>query len=736
MQFFLLKKIFYFSVAISCFLIVFSFDLGVVQAGAGDNVSGWAWNEQAGWINFNSENCDVDNNSFIDPSCGGCDSDLADSVYGDNQDGSGSGGADCSGANATPSTDYGVDIDDTTGVASGYAWSQVKGWIAFDPPGVGTDAPGAVEAPGNEQKAVEYDEQTGEFSGWARICSEADDSDTCTGGASGWISFTDRGAGGADTYQVTLGKDSMLKGYAYSEDIGWISFSSDNCDANRDGWGDGAPCPDGAVAMSAYGVGLEANVMGYAWSATHGWISLNCRNAGAKGCGHFYGVNIDPVTYNIGGYAWSSSFGWLSFESSSVPDNNNLSSCLNACNDSANDFCTACFNFNDGNVYGWAKVLSMGDEDGWIRFDHDGGASIYGVQNSGASLEGFAWGGAGRCSDDYSVSCGLDSDCTGTCDDVAGIGWVSFNCADHGTCSGGSSDGDPCTSDANCLGGGTCDDTCGSYTYGPNIDVNVPPTITAMTAPNWGSDQACEQSPMHPSGTGEPLGAQLDWTYSDIGDTQSAYRVQVVRVNGNQEVIDTGKCTGIGTCDGCGDASLCRIAASASSYPVYHTDPFINAGTNYRWFVTVWDGSDVSSGQVTFDTSQPGHAIVDGLAGASSDEWRTYSFDFPRPVFSWFPQNPSANEEVRFVATSSVCDPNCKTYTWDWEEEAGSSIWSSDSPDPDNSYEASTTVITFTESNKDIGVELTLTNGTVYSCSTSTDSDQVKRRLPDWVEGR
>jgi hypothetical protein len=33
--------------------------------------SGWAWNDIIGWISFNEKNCDVDDNGFIDVSCGG-----------------------------------------------------------------------------------------------------------------------------------------------------------------------------------------------------------------------------------------------------------------------------------------------------------------------------------------------------------------------------------------------------------------------------------------------------------------------------------------------------------------------------------------------------------------------------------------------------------------------------------------------------------------------------------------
>jgi len=58
------------------------------QAGTGDNVSGWAWSENIGWISFNNT--------------------------------TGGGGVN-----------YGVNIG-SDGIFSGYAWSENIGWISFN----------------------------------------------------------------------------------------------------------------------------------------------------------------------------------------------------------------------------------------------------------------------------------------------------------------------------------------------------------------------------------------------------------------------------------------------------------------------------------------------------------------------------------------------------------------------------------------------------------------------------
>jgi hypothetical protein len=52
---------------------------------------------------------------------------------------------------------------------------------------------------------------------------------------------------------------------------------------------------------------------GYAWSSNIGWISFN----GATTDGNTYGVYIDDVSGNLSGYAWSSNIGWIDFSPTS-----------------------------------------------------------------------------------------------------------------------------------------------------------------------------------------------------------------------------------------------------------------------------------------------------------------------------------------------------------------------------------------------------------------------------------
>jgi len=102
----------------------------------------------------------------------------------------------------------------------------------------------------------------------------------------GWISFGE-----------TLGDvhitDSELTGYAYGENVGWISL---NC-ANDD-----------SCATSNYEVANdgEGNLSGYAWGENTGWINFNPTGGG---------VVINSVG-ELSGYAYGENIGWISFNCS------------------------------------------------------------------------------------------------------------------------------------------------------------------------------------------------------------------------------------------------------------------------------------------------------------------------------------------------------------------------------------------------------------------------------------
>lgn len=168
-----------------------------VAASSAENISGFAWSDNIGFISFNCK--DSNSGSTFD---------------------------ECS------SIDYGVNVDRTIGVnfglLSGRAWSEHIGWITFEsaelancPSGLcqarlGTDSNGAITAAPNN------------LTGWGRACSVFVNgcrgplkTNSKLGGWDGFISL--RGANYGVSFDPT---DSKLKGYAWGDLVlGWINFN-------------------------------------------------------------------------------------------------------------------------------------------------------------------------------------------------------------------------------------------------------------------------------------------------------------------------------------------------------------------------------------------------------------------------------------------------------------------------------------------------------------------------------
>lgn len=663
----------------------------VLSTGTGDNVYGWAWNDTVNWISFNSAGCDVDENGYVDS--GNCGSDNA----------------------SVSVVSYGVDVAED-GTMRGEAWSEAVGYIQFNPPGPYPDG----------TKSATLDIQSRDVTGWARICSLSNDPVNCSGGnGMGWISMSTT----TGDYGVELDEENTFKGYAWSDDIGWISFGSINCDADRDGWGDGGTCPDNTVAIPDYRVSVVTNVSGYAWNDTYGWFSFNCANSNAGGCGGgFYGVNITDLN-EVVGYVWSTNLGWVCFGKTCQLATADFKVCSNnqdlTCLDSADCGGLACNYWQpntdpDGNptsadlsgtdLTGWANILSLGNN-GWIRLDDDDTSDTYsyGVSlNSSDDFEGFA----------FNKDSGI------------GAGWISFNC-NEGDGSGGS--------------------VCGTSDYKVTYSsyFNTRPVAQRLTAPNWSATEACY------TGFNTALGARLKWDFVDPdgGAYAAAYRV-VVKRSDNTIRLDTGKCTGLLTCNN--PDSNCSVNdciidleglhftnGETMTYDLYLNPndddiglQILNYSNSYKWEVTVWDNNDASSTVAVYDSD----GGVGGNGDTDNDDnnvstFKAYNDDFPNPEnFSWFAPDPSALEIVNFESlddakyynnsTAVACDnDNCD---WDWHFVA---------PTTGNilSPTASTTEVQFDEKGIQ-AIELTLTDNNGYSCSTSTGVD-IKAKLPLWIEG-
>ncbi|MFA6158742.1 MAG: hypothetical protein WC763_03940 [Candidatus Paceibacterota bacterium] len=136
--------------------------------------------------------------------------------------------------------------------------------------------------------------------------------------------------------------------------------------------------------------GSQHNLTGFAWSSNIGWISFNSTNdhnagvAGVQPSAIDYGVNFATSTGYLGGsgatltgYAWSSNIGWIQFGGLSGFPTGPGTTADNA-------------KISGSNLVGWAKALSAAGAgwDGWISLS----GTSYGPTLSGSSLTGYAWG--------------------------------------------------------------------------------------------------------------------------------------------------------------------------------------------------------------------------------------------------------------------------------------------------------------------------------------------------------
>ena len=105
--------------------------------------------------------------------------------------------------------------------------------------------------------------------------------------------------------------------------------------------------------------GSGDNTSGYAWSENIGWISFNSASDGSPVS---YGVNIDFGTGNLSGYAWSENIGWISFNRADT--GNPPAGPFNGGSGPI-----AQYDFDTDQLTGWFRVLAYsGGWDGWVKF--------------------------------------------------------------------------------------------------------------------------------------------------------------------------------------------------------------------------------------------------------------------------------------------------------------------------------------------------------------------------------
>ncbi len=175
-----------------------------------NNILGWAWSGNTGWISLNSENC-AELNKGKAPEDYIC--------------------------NTTPNVDYGVRLlvnqAGTGGEIKGYAWSENLGWICFGQSCMGTPPSGSLTITFVCQVEIEGIKQTvscdtqgmfiPQLSGWAKILNLADQ---------GWIKLSGT-IGAIDSYGVNLILDDPDDDEDYSRLVGWMWHNAGGTTSNN-----------------------------------------------------------------------------------------------------------------------------------------------------------------------------------------------------------------------------------------------------------------------------------------------------------------------------------------------------------------------------------------------------------------------------------------------------------------------------------------------------------------------
>jgi len=346
-----------------------------------DNISGWAWSENIGWISMTCKNHLSDSlaswNSTTGVVSGYAWSDnigwisfnCADNKVCSNTNQFCVSDSDCPGEETCVDirdgcalvSDYNVIIDTVSGEFSGYAWSDSVGWLSFNRGDTGTP-PGA---PYNGSEGYIAKKSLNEITGWGKFLS-------ASGGWDGWIKFSCYGDECGTSNFETYFSGDYIGGYAWGSDIvGWISF--------------GGSC---AINYMAQINPEDGQIFGEAWSENIGWISFQRDVTGTPPAAPYnsseaYIAKMDTTSCQMTGWARA----------------------IAACND---------------NYWGGSACTSSGAGDksggwdGWIKLNRGGGSPDYGIilNSSTGEFEGWGWG-------------------DGALDGEGVVGWISTNDTDY-----------------------------------------------------------------------------------------------------------------------------------------------------------------------------------------------------------------------------------------------------------------------------------------------------------------
>ena len=146
---------------------------------------------------------------------------------------------------------------DTRDVGERWAWNDVIGWIDFHHSAIHNIEVGSNEIRGWASSTVGY---------IVLNCATTPNGNIC----------------GSSNFKVNNDGGGLLSGFAWSENIGWISFCGNSTSVSS--WnGSGWVCP----AFPSYRVRIdqdgpsESHFKDWAWNDIVGWISFDCFNTGS-----------------------------------------------------------------------------------------------------------------------------------------------------------------------------------------------------------------------------------------------------------------------------------------------------------------------------------------------------------------------------------------------------------------------------------------------------------------------
>jgi hypothetical protein len=268
------------------------------------------------------------------------------------------------------------------------------------------------------------------------------------------------------------------------------------------------------------------------------------------------------------------------------------------------------------------------------------------------------------------------------------IGWISFNCKNQNWCA---------TSSYKVMT---------SFTFSPP---NQPPSANNLSIDDF-QDTVC--------GITSGARVKFKWNFDDpdLGDTQSAYRLEVASDPGFSNII-------IRSCDPTLTNPNARCLTQSNEFVNEPTAGYslLNWGTPYYWRLMVWDSQDTpSTNWIVYQDNSP-----------PPESFTTPAHSYPYPIFTPSPQNPALNVVVNFIDSSKCYDAGNNEYYCSIGNT--SYLWNFDNGQTSTKKGDATTTYTTPGSKT---VRLTITDNTLLPpgvCDT-TRQITVGLPLPKWKE--